>query len=291
MSADVLVRLRQELPTLRPAEARIAQAVLDDPPGVVSSTITELAARASTSQATVVRFCRAVGYAGYPEFRIDLAQATSRRELELERSGITEGEIEDGDSAAAVVSKIAFHEARTIEETARLLDVEALEKVAEAVSSADRVDVFGVGSSGLASQDLAQRLMRAGLLATAPVDPHQQLTQAALLGPGTVAVAISHTGTTVEPYQALSLARERGALAVAITNFPSSPLAAAADVVLTTTARETRFRPGAMSGRIAQLALVDLLFVRVVQRRHDCAAAALRATTEAVSPRRLDPKA
>ncbi|MFP3715161.1 MurR/RpiR family transcriptional regulator [Puerhibacterium sp. TATVAM-FAB25] len=288
MAADVLVRLRQELPTLRPAEARIAESVLDDPAGVVASTITELAARAGTSQATVVRFCRAVGYAGYPEFRIDLAQATSRRAVELERSGIAEGEINETDTATDVVSKIAFHEARTIEETARLLDLDALERAAEAVAQASQVGVYGVGSSGLTCQDLAQKLSRIGLVCAAPVDPHLQLTSAALLDAASVAVGVSHTGTTVEPHQALSLARDRGALTVAVTNFPSSPLAAVADVVLTTTARETRFRSGAMSSRIAQLAVVDFLFVRVAQRRYDQTAAALKATYDAVQQRRLD---
>ncbi|MCA5894798.1 MurR/RpiR family transcriptional regulator [Isoptericola sp. NEAU-Y5] len=290
MNGDVLVRLRQALPTLRPAEARIAQVVLDDATGVVGATITELAARAETSQATVVRFCRAVGYAGYPEFRIDLAQATSRLELELERSGIAEGEINQTDTTTDVVSKIAFHEARTIEETARMLDLEALERAVEAVAAAPRTDVYGVGSSGLTAQDLAQKLSRIGLVCTAPVDPHGQLTSAALLTPGCVAVAVSHTGRTVESNQALGLAKEAGATTIAVTNFPASPLAELADIVLTTTARETQFRSGAMSSRIAQLAVVDFLFVRVAQQRYDATAAALKATYDAVQPHRLLPR-
>ncbi|AEG44887.1 MurR/RpiR family transcriptional regulator [Isoptericola variabilis] len=282
MAGDVLVRLRQALPTLRPAEARIADVVLDDPTGAVGSTITELAARAATSQATVVRFCRAVGYAGYPEFRIDLAQATSRRAVELERSGIDEGEIDPADDAPAVVSKIAFHEARTIEETARLLDLDALERAVAAVADASRTDVFGVGSSGLTAQDLARRLARIGLVSLAPIDPHDQLRSAALLGPGTVAVGISHTGRTPEPCRALTLARERGATTIAVTSFPASPLGEQADVVLTTTARETGFLAGGTSSRIAQLAVVDVLVVRVAQRRRDAAETALRVTDEAV---------
>jgi len=287
MNGDVLVRLRQTLPTLRPAEARIATVVLDDPPGVVGATITELAARAGTSQATVVRFCRAVGYAGYPEFRIDLAQATSRRAVELERSGIAEGEINRTDTATDVVSKIAFHEARTIEETARMLDLDALERAVDAVAAAPRVDVYGAGSSGLTAQDLGQKLTRIGIACFAPVDLHGQLQSAALLEAGCVAVAVSHTGTTVETVQALTLARDAGATTVAVTNFPTSPLAELADVVLATTARETQFRSGAMSSRIAQLAIVDFLFVRVAQRRYDRTTAALKATYEAVRPHRL----
>lgn len=287
MAADGLVRIRQSLPNLRPAEARIAEAVLADPAAVVGKTITELAALVGTSQATVVRFCRAVGYAGYPDFRIDLAQATSRRAVEQERANVAHGEIDPDDTLQDVVTKIAFHEARTIEETARMLDLDALEAVAAAVAQAPRIDLFGVGSSGLTAQDLAQKLQRIGLLCFASPDPHVQLQSAALLGPGAVAVGVSHSGLTVETNDALRIAHDRGATTVAVTNFPESPLVEHADVVLTTTARETKFRSGALSSRIAQLAVVDFLFVRVAQRLYDRTTENLRATYEAVQPHRL----
>lgn len=287
MTADGLVRIRQALPSLRPAEARIAEAVLADPAAVVGKTITELAALVGTSQATVVRFCRAVGYAGYPEFRIDLAQATSRRAVEQERANVAHGEIDPDDTLHDVVTKIAFHEARTIEETARMLDLDALEQVTAAVAQATRIDLFGVGSSGLTAQDLAQKLQRIGLLCFASPDPHVQLQSAALLAEGAVAVGVSHSGLTVETNDALRIARDRGATTVAVTNFPESPLVEHADLVLTTTARETQFRSGALSSRIAQLALVDFLFVRVAQRLYDRTTANLRATYEAVQPHRL----
>ncbi|WP_265522354.1 MurR/RpiR family transcriptional regulator [Oerskovia flava] len=287
MAGDGLVRIRQALPTLRPAEARVAQAVLDDPVVVVGRTITELAAQVGTSQATVVRFCRAVGYAGYPEFRIDLAQATSRRAVEEERANVAHGEIDPDDTVQDVVSKIAYHEARTIEETARMLDLDALEAVAEAVAGASRVDVFGVGSSGLTAQDLAQKLQRIGLVCFASPDPHVQMQSASLLGPDAVAVGVSHSGLTIETNHALAIAHRAGARTVAVTNFPESPLVEHADLVLTTTARETQFRSGALSSRIAQLALVDFLFVRVAQRRYERTSETLRATYEAVQPHRL----
>ena len=287
MTADGPVRSRQPLPSLRPAEARSAEAVLADPAAVVGKTITELAALVGTSQATVVRFCRAVGYAGYPEFRIDLAQATSRRAVEQERANVAHGEIDPDDTLHDVVTKIAFHEARTIEETARMLDLDALEQVTAAGAQATRIDLFGAGSSGLTAQDLAQKLQRIGLLCFASPDPHVQLQSAALLAEGAVAVGVSHSGLTVETNDALRIARDRGATTVAVTNFPESPLVEHADLVLTTTARETQFRSGALSSRIAQLALVDFLFVRVAQRLYDRTTANLRATYEAVQPHRL----
>ncbi|WP_125777482.1 MurR/RpiR family transcriptional regulator [Antribacter gilvus] len=281
MSGDVLVRLERALPTLRPAEARVAQTVLDDPDTVVGSTITELAGHADTSQATVVRFCRAVGYAGYPEFRIDLAQATSRRMMEMERSGIAEGEINQTDGVTDVVNKIAFHEARTIEETARMLDVVTLEKLAKAVVNAPRIDVYGVGSSGLAAQDLAMKLQRIGLYVFCSPDPHQQVAAAALLRPGMVAIAITHSGKTKETLRTLELAQRAGATTASITNYPDGPISNVSDLVLATTARETKFRAGALSSRIAQLTVIDYLFVRVAQK-HSRTQEALEVTYDAV---------
>nr|WP_281360246.1 MurR/RpiR family transcriptional regulator [Isoptericola halotolerans] len=285
----MLVRLRQMLPAMRPAEGRIAETVLADPSAAVGATIGELARTAGASQASVVRFCRSVGYEGYPQFRIDLARTTSRRAAEHERSGVAAGEITLTDDATDVVSKIAFHEARTIEETARMLDLDALERAVSAIADAHRVDVYGVGSSGLTAQDLAQKLARIGLVCVAPVDSHQQLQSAALLGPGSVALAVSHTGRTIEAHQVLTLARSRGATTVAVTNDPSSPLASIADVVLCTVVREAQFRSGALSSRIAQLAVVDFLFVRVAQRRYDETSAALKDTYDAVQQHRMAP--
>lgn len=283
MTGDVLVRLERALPTLRPAEARVAQTVLDDPDTVVSSTITELAGHADTSQATVVRFCRAVGYAGYPEFRIDLAQATSRRLVELERSGIAQGEINEEDGVEDVISKIAHHEARTIEETARGLDPATLEKAAAAIAAAPRIDVYGVGSSGLAAQDLAMKLQRIGLFAFSSPDPDQQIASSALLKAGCVAIGISHSGTKSATVRALGRAHHEGATTIAITNFPDAPVAEVSDLVLATAARETQFRVGAMSSRIAQLAVVDFLFVRTSQLRFGPSLAAITRTYSAVN--------
>ena len=274
--------------TLPPSLARVAAVVRENPSIVIGMTINELATACSTSVASVVRFCRAVGYAGYPEFRIDLAQATSRREVEMERSGIAEGEINQTDDIEAVVSKIAFHEARTIEETARMIDTDAIERVATAIAEAKRVDVYGVGSSNLAAADLAMKLQRIGVFVFTSPDPHQQLASSALLEPGNVAIGVSHSGQTRETNQALEIARKRGALTAAITNFPDAPIGLVSDVVLATTARETQFRVGAMSSRIAQLTVVDYLFVRVAQRTYDRSSIAIKATYEAVRDQRLD---
>ncbi|MDF1478284.1 MurR/RpiR family transcriptional regulator [Leifsonia sp. H3M29-4] len=287
MATDVLVALRQALPTLRPAEQRIANVVLENPSIVRDSTITELARACATSLATVTRFCSALGFSGYPEFRMAISSATGREEAERERFSIADSDIDPRDAAEDVVSKIAFQEAQAIEQTAKALDLVTLDAVVAAVVGSSRVDIYGVASSGLTGQDLQQKLHRIGLVSYCWVDPHLALTSAALLNSDSVAISISHSGLTMETVHALEVAAKAGARTVAITNYPDSPLAERADLVLTTAARETRYRSGAMSSRIAQLAVVDFLFVRIAQQLYDRMSESLKLTYDAVQSHRL----
>jgi DNA-binding MurR/RpiR family transcriptional regulator len=196
-------------------------------------------------------------------------------------------DIGPGDDMRQVVEKIAFADARAVEETASQLDIAVLERVVDALARARRVDVYGVGASAFAALDFQQKLHRIGRVAFAWNDTHIALTSAALLGPRDVAVGISHTGVTGDTIDALAEARAHGATTVALTNFPRSPIARVADHVLTTAARETTFRSGAMASRLAQLTVIDCLFVGVAQRRYAETLAALEVTRDAVRPRRV----
>jgi DNA-binding MurR/RpiR family transcriptional regulator len=282
------VKVRALLPSLPAAEQRVARVVVGDPATVAMLTITELAERAETSETTVIRFCRAVGFAGYPDLRLTLATEAGR----LQGGGpprVVGSDISPSDDLAQVVEKIAFADARAVEDTAAQLDVGVLEQVVDAAVTAGRIDIYGVGASAFVAADFQQKLHRIGRIAFAWSDVHIALTSAALLGPGDVAFGISHTGTTKDTNDAFAEAGRRGAVTVALTNFPRSPITRVADLVLTTAARETTFRSGAMASRLAQLTVVDCIFVGVAQRTYPETRAALEATYEAVRSRRTRP--
>lgn len=287
MTSDVFVALRQRMPALSKSERHIAEMVLDEPSIVVESTITQLAELCGTSQASVARFCRATGFGGYKEFRMAIAAAQSREAAAQELFRVSDAEIDPDDCALELVTKVAYQEVRAIEETARSLDLVALDAVVAAIRAAPRIEIFGAGSSGLTGEDLHQKLHRVGFTSYCWADAHLALTSLALARPGWVAVGISHSGLTVETNQMLELARSSGATTVAITNFPESPLGANADLVLATSARESRYRTGAMSSRLAQMALVDFLVVRLLQGDFDRASESLRRTYDAVQAHRL----
>lgn len=283
--ASPLVRIRSLLPGLARAEQRVAKVVLDDPSSVARRSITEVALAANTSETTVTRFCKAVGVGGYPQLRIALAADTARSEARSNRN--IGGEIGPTDDLAAVVGKVSFADARAVEETADQIDIATLERVIDLLSEARRIDVYGVGASAFVAADLQQKLHRIGRVCFAWSDTHIMLTSGAVLEPGDIAIGVSHTGATADTVEALRVAREHGATTVALTNYPRSPITEVADHVLTTAARETTFRSGATASRIAQLTVIDCLFIGVAQRHMKAASQALEATREAVSSHRL----
>ncbi|GAB1340772.1 MurR/RpiR family transcriptional regulator [Streptomyces sp. E-15] len=284
--AGTLARIRAELPAMAPSERRVADVVLADPAQASELSISALGRRADTSVATVMRFCRTIGITNYPQLRLALAAAAAREHaLDGERP-MPSTDISATDTLSEIVEKIVYNEVRALEDSGAGLDIDVLGRAVDAVAGARRIDIFGVGASAFVGQDLHQKLHRIGHMAFIWTDRHAALTATALLGPGDVALAISHSGETEDTVEPLQAAAARGATTIALTNVPRSALARGADLVLTTCARETPFRSGATVSRIAQLAVVDCLFVGVAQRGFDAATAALHETYEAVRRRR-----
>lgn len=284
-SRPILSAIRGAIGSMPPAEARLAETLLADPNGFAALSINEVAASAGTSTTTVVRFYRRLGYAHFKDLKLDLAQEALRARLLTRDLPAEASDVARDDTLEQVVAKVARDETLSISDTAALIDTGALARAVSAISSASRIDIFGVGASAVVSIDLQRKLSRIGLTAITWPDAHTAWTSAAILGAGTVAVAISHSGQTMDTIEFLRLARAAGAATIAITNVTDSPLTHEADVVLYTAARETAFRSGALGSRIAQLMVVDCLFIGVVQADYSSAVAAIRSTYEAVQPR------
>ncbi|TDQ43914.1 MurR/RpiR family transcriptional regulator [Actinorugispora endophytica] len=285
---STVLRVRSLLPSLAPAEQRVAQRIIDDPERVAASSITQLAKDCDTSEATVIRFCRTIDFTGYRELRLTLATEVGQARGARGDTRELASDIDPDDTLVTVVQKIAFADARAVEDTGSQLDVEVLQHVIEALAGAHRIDIYGVGASAFVAADFQQKLHRIGLISHTWSDSHVMLTSAAVLNTGDVAVGISHSGSTVDTTNALRQARERGATTVAITNFPRSTISEVSDHVLTTAARETTFRSGATASRLAQLTVIDCVFVGLAQLRYTDTRSALESTYEAVRGLRVD---
>lgn len=286
MNDDVLALIRRSVPKLSAAESRVAEKILDDPMLVVELAITDLAEICSTSLSTVARFAQSLGFSGYRELRVEVARSVTLAQAQQARFGLDSTTIDADDGPATIAAKLAAQQIDAIERTALGLDAVALDRVARAVVDAHRIDLFGQAASSLAAQDLQLKLSRIGCAVSHSADPHLARTAAALRTSDDVAIAFSHSGETVETVGALEVAGDAGALTVAVTGVADSSLAQIADVVLLTHAYESPFRMAAMSSRIAQLALVDVLFVRVVQHRGEPVVIPLQLTHDAAVHRR-----
>jgi DNA-binding MurR/RpiR family transcriptional regulator len=278
-------------PSLSPVGTRIAAEILAHPDSVTNETISQFATRCRTSEASIVRFCRTIGLTGYPQLRIRLASELGRETAHLGDPGAAtntqwHAAISPSDSLADAVAKVSFAEKVGLQETIAALDMAVLEKVVDGCITADRSVTFGVGASALAAGDLSQKLLRIGRTSFSFVDAHEAVATASLLKPGDIAIGFTHSGQTSEIAHFLRTARGRGATTVAITNTSDTAVTQLADLTLFTKVRETVFRSGDMASRIAQLSLVDCIFIGVAQRDHQQTVAALAATYDSVLPLR-----
>ena len=223
-STNPTTAIRSILPALPPAERRVAEGILAQPADIVFLSISDLATRASTSEATVVRLCQRAGFAGYPEMRLAMATQVGRSAA-TRPARIIGTDIAPDDPLSDIVAKVGSSASAAISDTVEQLDIQVLEQVTAAIAAARRVEIYGIGASGLVALDLEHKLRRIGLPAAASVDGHLALTSAAVLTPDDLVIGLSHSGETLDVIDPLAEARARGATAVAITNYPRSSLA------------------------------------------------------------------
>ncbi len=228
----------------------------------------------------MVGLCKTLGATGFQQLKIVLAQETVRPVQMIHE------DLEPNDNAAAVVRKIFQSNVQTLHDTQSTLDVGALERAVRILKKAKRIEIYGIGSAATIAEDAHYRMLRIGLNVKAVIDSHMQVISAALTGPDVAVLTISHSGSTHETVTATRLAKEAGAHTICITNFGKSPIQAFSDVVLLTMARETQFRTEAMTSRLAQLAIIDVLIACLALSDYDRAVKTIRHTFDVLSLKR-----
>lgn len=280
LAGSCLIRLRTMVQKLKPAERTIADFILADPEQVIRMSISELAARASVGESTVIRLCRALGYGGYQEFKLRLAQDL------VEPVEYIHEKISFHDSTEDLAKKIFQINMKAVEDTMKSLDCGMVEVAAKALAAARRIDLYGVGYSSFAALDGKLKLVRLGLSADSFGDGHLQMMAAASLRAKDVAIGISHSGSTKDTVDALGTARRAGAITIAITNFSPSPITKAANIVLLTASPETPLGGEVLTSRIAQLCVIDVVAVAVAVTLGEKCLEFIRKSSEAVKSKR-----
>ena len=276
----VAAQIRMKLPNLTPLEAKVAGDILARKDIDAATSLREVADKSAVSDAMVVKVAKKLGFAGFREFRQGLVDYYKSDTAALH------SEISAEDSAAEIVQKVFRTAMQALEETYAILDLAAFERAVDYLHNARQRDFYGLGGSAQIARDVAHKFLRIGIRAQVFDDAHMMMMSAALLGPQDVVVAFSHSGTTASVLDAVELARHNGARVIAVTNYAESPLAGMADVVLCSTAQNSPLLGENATARIAQLNLLDALFVATAQADRPRADANLRRTMHAVHAKR-----
>lgn len=257
---DLLLRIRKTYETLEPAERKVADYVLHAFTQVPYLSIAEIASSVNVSKATVNRFCKKVGFKGYRDFRVETIRYVASRSPHLV-SGV-DVPLKEGSKPPSFLELVPYVINNSIESLRRIEKTnppEIFEAAVQAIILAKQVVIFGVGSSAPVALDAEQRLARLGINCCAVTDSHFQGVKASLLNKDDLVIAISYSGRTVDIYGCLKIARERKAKIIAITAFPTSPIAKIADISLVGTTQGTLPPRESVASRISQMVIVDIL--------------------------------
>ncbi|MBS0309042.1 MAG: SIS domain-containing protein [Proteobacteria bacterium] len=256
----LLDSIRTQLDSLSKSERKVAIAVLQEPNLAVAGNITALAKSAQVSEPTVVRFCRTIGYEGWHEFKLKLAQS-----LALALPGADET-LAPGDLATDLVNKICSRSINTLLDLRNNLHPEPIQRALDILARANKIEFYGQGASGIIAADAQHKFFRSGVPTVAYSDPHIHSIAASLLDKGDAVVAFSQRGGSAALLGSVRLARKAEADVIVIA--PSgTPLAELATVLvpIDLTFNTDPYSP--ISSRLAHLVVIDILAVGLALKR------------------------
>jgi len=253
--SGVKVKIKSIYQNLSEAEKKVADYIFENAEAVPFQTIYEVAGRVKVSVASVSRFTRMLGYARFNDFKIEIAKDSSSSVRDIFKA------ITPDDSDEEIVRKVFRSNIQSIEDTLKILEFSDLVEVAKIIIKTRRLVFFGIGGSGNVAQDAALRFSHLDIQAEAYIDPLYIIIQAERLKKGEVAFGISHSGRTEITCEALQLAGERGAVTCGISNYLKSPLSNYVRYLFCTSFPEDQVKVAALSSRIAQLCVIDALYL------------------------------
>ncbi|MDX9801856.1 MAG: MurR/RpiR family transcriptional regulator [Spirochaetia bacterium] len=253
---SILTTIRTRYHTLSDVQKNIADYVLANSSEVMLHSISDIAGKCGTSETTIMRFIRKLGYKSYQVFRVQIAQATAGV-----KSQTVFSEIESGDSIGTAKEKIISSTVNSIRDMGFIVSDKQLEEAVGMLIKAKRIIFIGVGASAFVTGDMYHKFARLGFNAVRESDPHIMAILGTHTGSSDCLVCISHSGESKDILDALKTARQQGCRVLAITSYANSTLASNADITLLSSSNETRYRPDAMISRIIQLVIVDILTI------------------------------
>lgn len=261
-SVGIRERIDHVYPSLRPAERAVAQYIRNHIEEAADLTVGQMADIAHVSQPTVIRFARKLGFGGYRELRYVLRHPAAEHKVTF--NPLAGFDLNPWDGEDEIPGKAADGAKALIDELHSALDPKAYRKAVALLAESEFIDIFGVENSLTPAMDLFTKLGYLGLTCRLNTDAYLQQIGAGHLPHGAVAVAFSHSGSSADTVKALRLAKSHGAKTIAITNAIGAPLASWADVTLLTSRDSHTIYGNAIFSRVADTALVDMLYMGVI---------------------------
>ena len=254
-------------PSLSKQEKKVADYILEEKGKISYQSLQEIAKKISVGEATIVRFVKKIGFNGFQDLKINIAK---------EDFPIIENTYED------YIDNIQANISNTIANTKLLIDRDQLDRAIDAIGKAERLFLCGVGSSGIAMEELQNRLLRFGKPAVAYRDTHFQVMSSAITSPKDVVIAITLSGRTPDIMEMLEIAKNNKSRIIVITNHILSPAAQMADHVLLTAGRETLIDGGSLIAKMSQLYVIDILCTGYALKNKEESLKMKHHTTEAI---------
>ena len=255
---DVASLIRGYYSSLSQSEKKVADYILENYEKTIRMTLADVAKGSGVSDATVLRFCRSLGYERWLEFKIDLTKVSPNNSAQIL------DDVNEGDAPGLIARKVFNNSVNAIKDTVAVLDDENFAMAVNLLTKARKIMIVGVGTSGPMAHEMRNRFMRLGVNCNVQTDSYLQVMESALLGPKDVVVVISQTGDSSDPLRTAALAKGKGCKTIVITGNTGSKLTEYADVVLLSVSHETRVET--IASRIAQYAIIHSLYVGVAMQ-------------------------
>lgn len=259
--AGVLVKIKSLQGSFGKAHKRLAAHILSNSIDIPFLSVHELARTSGVSVASISRFARTIGYKNFKEFKTQLGKDSLSPFDPIYQA------ISPKDSDQDIIEKVFVGNIRSLEETLKLVKQRELILAAKTISNCGRLVFFGIGTSGYIAQDAALRFSQLDMQAEAYADSYQIVNQALRLKKGDVAFGLSHSGRSAITVEALKLAGKNKATTIGISNYLKSPLHKVSTIFLCTSFPESHVKVAALSSRLAQMGLIDALYLLVARRR------------------------
>jgi DNA-binding MurR/RpiR family transcriptional regulator len=259
----LFTRVNAAMSRLRDSEKKIVEFIEKNQEEIIHLSITEVAERSETSESSVVRLCKRLGYKGFQDLKIHLAKEVIAPEKQINEV------IEKGDTVVQIKKKVFQSNIQALYDSIEVCSDEQIQKAVDAIANARLIEFYGTGGSGTVALDAQHKLLKLGVKSFASIDSTLQAMSASVLTEEDVVIGISHTGSNMEVLHALKLAKDVGATIICITNLSKSPITKISDIVLQTASKETLFRTDAISSRIAQLTIIDILVAAVANQQYE----------------------